>query len=448
MISRVGSKKTGISMKPRQAFRLAVAFLCVTCLTLCAFGYSGATGGRDGNLIASASPALSEPLALAENIIGKARRPETIPADLEFTIISTGDIMMHSPQTKAGWRQDSKDYDFSFMFEKVAPVLKEADLVIGNLETPLAGASNGGFTGYPMFNAPDALAMNLRDAGFDLVSVANNHILDRQFKGLSATLDVLDKAGLMHAGAYRTAEESAEILHFEVKGARLAAIAATYGTNGLKAPPDKAFAVNYIDEEKLLNGIARARREGARYVIVMLHWGEEYVTKPTARQEKLAMSLLRGGADLILGNHPHVLQRGEIISLTEAAGTDGGADKAKEASPSTTLITAGSKLVMYSQGNFISNQTGLDNVSGLLLKITIGVRGDTGEPYLKDAGFIPVYTQRRDRSGAYKHTVWPIELALREIEAGSDIFNNEDRANIPKAWQRVIDSQPYLKLIP
>ena len=381
--------------------------------------------------------------------IRKALKPKPIPEDWIFTIISTGDIMMHSPQTKAGWRRESQSYDFSFMFEKVAPILREGDLVIGNLETPLAGEANGGFTGYPLFNAPEALAENLKWAGFTLVSTANNHSLDRGFKGLCATLDHLDKAGLMHTGSFRTPEEQRRVLLTKVKGVEVALIAATYGTNGLKLPAENSFALNYIDEARLLEDIQQARRQGARYVIIMLHWGVEYQPKANRDQEALAYSLLRGGADLILGNHPHVLQQSEAIQLEELY--TGQPQNAAQADTATIEYKASGKdrqkFVIYSQGNFVSNQEGLERNCSLLLKLTVGVDGATGEPYLKDAGYIPIFTQKRNREGVSQHTVWPLELALAELEAGGQAFGAGDRANIPKAWEYVQKSQPNLALL-
>ncbi|MCL1848435.1 MAG: CapA family protein [Clostridiales bacterium] len=377
----------------------------------------------------------------SQGIPGKARRPRRIPEDWTLTIISTGDVMMHSPQTNAGRLPDGVGYDFGFMFEKVAPILQGGDLVIGNLETPLAGAANGGFTGYPMFNAPEALARNLKDAGFTLVSTANNHSLDRQFQGLCATLDNLDDAGLMHTGTYRSLEEQSRILHFSVKGVRFAVIAATYGANGLTLPRENSYALDFIHEEKLLGEIRQAREEGAQYVILLFHWGVEYQASPNKEQAALAVNLLRGGADLILGNHPHVLQRGEMIHYGELFDS---ADLpvAYRASGKDQY-----KFVMYSQGNFVSNQEGLDRLCSLLLKLTIGVDGATGEPYLKEAGYIPIYTQKRDRLGYARHTVWPLELAFAEMESGRQTFGAADRADIPRAWESVIKSQPAIDLL-
>ena len=461
--------------KRRQKYVLAAVSFCVFLALFCLWGLNILPGGQAGSAVMAEAVGPGDSLAAGGAaqtpvgpvgdgqgpVPGKALKPRRIPADWSFTIISTGDIMMHSPQTRAGRLPDGGGYDFSFMFEKVAPILREGDLVIGNLETPLAGEDDGGFTGYPLFNAPEVLAKNLKEAGFSLVSTANNHSLDRRYRGLCATLDHLDEAGLMHTGTFRTQEESDRILHFEVKGVKVAAIAATYGANGLTLPADKAFALNLINEAGLLADIRRARQEGAQLVIVMLHWGVEYQSRPGADQTALAFSLLRGGADLILGNHPHVLQRGEPVSpadiyaaasrqtMQEDLAMPDSHDPARSADTITQEASGKKplKMIMYSQGNFVSNQDGLDRVSSLLLKLTVGVDGATGEPYLLEAGYIPIYTQKRDRQGFSRHTVWPLELALAELEAGGRAFGADDRANIPKAWEHVIKSQPALTLL-
>ena len=365
------------------------------------------------------------PLAGFGKTVQSLLKPKLIPQDWEFTIIATGDVMMHSPQISAGWISESRSYDFAFMFEKVAPILRQGDLVICNLETTLAGEANEGFTGYPRFNAPEILAKNLKDVGFTLVSTANNHILDRGHRGLLATLDHLDEAGLLHTGAFRSPEERSRTLLMDVKGVKVAAIAATYGTNGLSPPSGHGYAVSYIDEAELLEDIRRAKGEGADYIIVMLHWGDEYQPRPNQAQTILAENLLRGGADFILGNHPHVLQRGEALRI------DGSHDK----------------FVMYSLGNFVSNQEGMERLSSMLLVLTIGVSGITGEPYFKEAGYIPIYTQKRNNQGVSHHIVWPLELALAELEAGGQAFGWEDRTAIPRAWNHVVNSQPDLKLL-
>jgi poly-gamma-glutamate synthesis protein (capsule biosynthesis protein) len=159
----------------------------------------------------------------------------------------------------------------------------------------------------------------------------------------------------------------------------------------------------------------------------------------------MAMNLLRGGADLILGNHPHVPQIWEVFSPADLYAA---AESGETAAP---LVLGPDKeqkrAVIYSQGNFVSNQNELERYSGLLLKLIIGVDGATGEPFLKDAGYIPVYTQRFNVNNEYRHTVWPTELAIYELDNGGSKFRPADRQDIRKSWNYVSENQPALKLI-
>jgi len=387
-----------------------------------------------------------------------AGEPMAVPAGAEeapaqpdetITLLAVGDIMMHDTMLNAGWQASSKTYDYAYMFEKVSPILHQGDLVIGNLEVPLAGADTK-YTGYPMFNAPEILAQNLKDAGFDMVGTANNHCLDRRYSGLVKTLDHLDAAGLLHAGTFRTAEERSQVTSMAVKGVNIALISATYGTNGLILPEGKAYAVSDLDPGRLLEDVQAARKAGAQYVIMMLHWGQEYQPLPNESQKALAATLLSGGADLILGSHPHVLQPGEPADMSanafvaEPAAAAGHAEGNTENKPNASQT----KFVMYSLGNFISGQKGLERLSSLILKVTLRVDGKTGAPSFEGASFIPIYTQKKDRNGKFHFVVWPIETAMDEIMKPGHSFNAEDALALKKAWDHVLASQPSMPYEP
>lgn len=368
----------------------------------------------------------------------EGRAPEPKP-DEKLTILAVGDIMMHDTMLQAGWRASTKDYDFASMFEQVAPLLQKGDLVIGNLEVPLAGETQK-YSGYPMFNAPEILAKNLKDAGFDMVSTANNHCLDRRYSGLVSTLDHLDAVGLLHAGTYRNPEDRSKVTSMTVKGVKIALVSGTYGTNGIALPEGKGYAVNHLDPNLLLEQIAAAKKEGAQYIIAMLHWGEEYQPTPNEAQKTLANTLLVGGADLILGSHPHVLQVGETVEVPVDVTVTVPADDPGQGKET--------KFVMYSLGNFISSQKGLERLSSLIFNITLNVDGTTGAPSFEGASYIPLYTQKKDRNGRYHFVAWPIELALDAAEKPNNPFSTEDTAALRKAWGHVMASQPSMDWAP
>ena len=143
--------------------------------------------------------------------------------------------MMHSPQVADGLNNSTGKYDFSHWFEPIKKYLDTDGLTIGNLETPIAGPQ-GGYTGYPLFNAPDIFAKNLKDVGFDVLTTANNHSIDQKVSGINATLDVLDSTDIKHTGTARSQEERDEILIVEKNNIKIAVLAYTYGTNGNPIP--------------------------------------------------------------------------------------------------------------------------------------------------------------------------------------------------------------------
>lgn len=419
---------------------------CFIVLLILAFSVVPMSGCMGRSIQAETGPAASSGPAAEEQAAGtSAEAAVPVKPDETLTILAVGDIMMHDTMLYAGWRAASKSYDYAYMFEKVSPILQKGDLVIGNLEVPLAGADVK-YTGYPMFNAPEILAKNMKDAGFDMVGTANNHCLDRRYGGLVKTLDHLDAAGLLHSGTSRTAEEQERVTSMTVKGVNIALISATYGTNGMLLPEGKEYAVNDLDPDRLLEQIEAARKNGAQYVIMMLHWGQEYQPLPNDAQKALAAALLTGGADLILGSHPHVLQPGMPVEIAldavtanpaAAAGRDSGE---QEKSPK--------RFVMYSLGNFISGQKGLERLSSLILNISLRVDGKTGAPSFEGASYIPLYTQKKDRNGKFHFVVWPIETALEEVQKPGHSLSTEDVSALKKAWNHVLASQPSMTYEP
>ena len=132
-----------------------------------------------------------------------------------------GDIMCHDTQYKDAYNSTTKIYDFSHVFNNIADELRSADVTIGNLETTFAGPERG-YSGYPTFSTPDALATNLREVGFDVLCTANNHSLDKGYKGLTRTLEVLDNNGIAHMGTYASEESQNKILVKDVNGIKIA----------------------------------------------------------------------------------------------------------------------------------------------------------------------------------------------------------------------------------
>ena len=266
---------------------------------------------------------------------------------LEATILGVGDVMCHTPQITDA-RLSEGGFDFSPSFKYIAPYLEDADLAAANLETTLAGGDNGGYSGYPLFNSPDQLAYDLEDAGFDLLATANNHSLDQGEKGVDRTREVVEDAGLKAFGTARSEEERKEPLIMEANDLEVAFLAYTDSTNGIPLPGGRDYMVNLLEvnteegmeeaRKEVEEDVNRARREGADLVAVYMHWGQEYQFEPHPSQEEQAKMVTAAGADVIFGSHPHVIQPMEYLSAENEEGEKNEA------------------LVIYSMGNFVSNQ--------------------------------------------------------------------------------------------
>jgi len=258
-------------------------------------------------------------------------------------LMAVGDIMMHKGNILGGYDPDTGSYDFSPYFEYIKPILKKGDWVIGNLETCLAGKNaklylgnnewEKGYTAWPFFNAPEVLAKNLKDAGFTIISTANNHALDRGVDGIMSTIDNLDGAGLMHTGTFSSHSDHNTVRLSQKKGITMAFCAYSYSTNGIRIPEGREYMVDLIDMEQIGQDFERAREAGASCITCYLHYGREYRRNPDDFQLATADKVLVLGADIILGSHPHVVQPYKIV--TEENGRK--------------------KIIVYSLGNFLSN---------------------------------------------------------------------------------------------
>ncbi|MFF8828694.1 CapA family protein [Streptomyces sp. NPDC015131] len=293
------------------------ALAAATVLLAAAAGCAGAPSGpRTATAPAGQARPADPPAATS------AGGPAAAAPPRGFTLVATGDVLPHASiirqaQADAG----GTGYDFRPMLSGVKPVISRADLAICHMET-VYGKDGGPYTGYPAFKSPPEVATALAVTGYDSCSTASNHTLDDGAAGLGRTLDALDKAGVRHAGSARTATEAARPTLLKAGGATVGHLAYTYGTNGFPLPEGRPWAVNLIDENKILADARAARAAGADVVVVSLHWGTEWQTAPDQRQLSLGRSLTaartgnRPDVDLIIGTHAHVPQAYEKVNGT------------------------------------------------------------------------------------------------------------------------------------
>lgn len=297
---------------------------------------------------------------------------EALPIVREAKLAVVGDIMVHDYQYQEAYNPSTGTYDFMHNFQDVKKYFDGYDLVLGNLESTFGGTGRS-YSSYPCFNTPDAFLDAVKDAGFDILTTANNHCMDTGKAGLIRTLDKLDEAGIAHMGTYRSAEDRDKILYQNVNGINFAFLSYTYGTNGIAVPD--AYLVNLIDEDQMVADIKKAR-ERADVVVVMPHMGNEYETFPKEVFQKWADLMFLSGADIILASHPHVLQRMEYRKVDHGDGEHDG-------------------FIIYSLGNFISSQTTPPRNASIILHLTIEQLGDE-PPNVKKVSFVPVWTQFRN----------------------------------------------------
>lgn len=307
----------------------------------------------------------------------------------EITIAAVGDILINGMiSLSAKLPNVGEDvYDYDPIFREIAPVLQQADLTIGNLETPLYGnepfvKKRNPATGNPLFSTPESLAPALKKAGFDALTTANNHCLDNGREGLLRTIEVLDETGIAHTGTYASAESARDLLLLERGGIRVGLLSYTKHTNRNPIPRDMPWCVNLLDVRRMLADVKRLREQGADIVIVSLHDGIEYSAVPTARQKSMARKLLQSGADIILGAHPHVLQ--------------------------PIVWTRNNKVKAYSLGNLISIRLKRNPYThnGIVLLITIR-KDEGGRAEIMQVDYQSTWVRRVRADSAVQYRVIP-----------------------------------------
>ncbi|HET9383301.1 MAG TPA: CapA family protein [Streptomyces sp.] len=250
-----------------------------------------------------------------------SRAPSASATADGFTLVASGDVLPHSNIIdRARLDGGGEGYDFAPMLAGIRSVVSGADLALCHMET-VYGA-NGDYAGYPLFKSPPEVARALASTGYDGCSTASNHSLDDGADGIGRTLDAFDRAGLRHAGTARTETEARTPTMLRAGSADVAHLAYTYGLNGITPPADRPWAVNVIDERRILTDARAARKAGAEVVVVSVHWGTEWQDTPDEQQIALARALTasrtgsRPDIDLVLGTHAHVPQAYEKVNGT------------------------------------------------------------------------------------------------------------------------------------
>ncbi|HEV2753170.1 MAG TPA: CapA family protein, partial [Solirubrobacteraceae bacterium] len=288
-------------------------------------------------------------------------------------------------------------YDFRPMFAEIRPVVERADLAVCHAETPMA---EGPPSGYPRFNTPRALAGAIERTGWDACTTASNHALDQGEAGIAQTHRALERAGLRHTGTATSRADGDKPLIIDVQGVKVALLAYTESTNGLRVPDP--WAVNLMDADAILEDARAARRAGAQAVLVNLHAGTEYAHEPSQAQRRVVRRLTRSRAvTAVIGQHVHVVQPIERVN---------------------------GKVVVYGEGNLISNQTPAccapGAQDGLIALLVLTVRGG-GHVRVERVRYVPVHVRHPD------FAVLPVGEALEDGEG--------DPAALRASYERTVE---------
>ena len=368
----------------------------------------------------------SDPSSAHQESSSQAKNAET-EQETSARIMANGDLLYHDIIYISAKKSDGT-YDFHENFDYVKPWFKKADLVIGDFEGTIN--QNYNLAGYPLFNAPVEVIDAIKDAGYQVLDLAHNHILDSQLEGVISTADTIEKAGITPIGVYtHEPRDKAPLVIKEVNGIKIALLAYSYGFNGIEeyiSPEDYNRYLSDLNEDKMRAEIERAEKE-ADITIVMPQMGIEYQLEPTEEQKVLYRKMISWGADIIFGGHPHVVEPAEMLEK------DG--DK---------------KLIIYSMGNFLSNQRietmqDVENAKwterGVLMDLTI--KKKAGKTTSETAEAHPTWVNRTSK-GTYSpdgYLLYLYQTYILEdfIEGGPhrDKLDEETKERIDTAYKEM-----------
>ncbi len=356
------------------------------------------------------------------------------PKETFATVLSTGDIMVHSTQVD-GAKQPDGSYDFSCYFKESSKYFKNVDLSVANLEVTFGGTESGAFSGYPAFNTPDTLADAIKSSGLNFLITSNNHSYDTGLFGLKRTARILKEKGIEFIG---TREDETTPLYTvkDVNGIKIGMANYGYETSGSQSgrkylngsiiaeeANNLVSTFNYDNIDKFYTEaeatINAMKQSGAEFIVFYMHWGNEYQLSQNTWQKSIAQKLSNLGVNIIIGSHPHVVQPVELIHSEDGQNTT---------------------VCLYSTGNAISNQRQelMDSCpsghteDGLFFTYTLRKYGD--DVTLEKVDIIPTWVNKYKENGkGYYYTIYPLESA----DAGSQYgFSGSTLTKSQKSYER------------
>lgn len=372
----------------------------------------------------------------------QTKSKNTEPHITSATLVAVGDNLIHAPiYTQAASRaktanletkaKNAPNYDFSFAYKNLLPLISLADFAFINQETLVAPSFSP--STYPRFCTPKEMGDFIVDSGFNMIAMANNHMLDKDEAGLRDSIKYWKtKEDVAVSGAFLDKNDMNTVRVIEKNDIKLGFVSFTSSLNGLTLPAKSQLQIGFASDEKQLKKMIEDAKAQSDLVVVSAHWGEEYKTEPDAKQKEMAQKLADWGADIIIGTHPHVLQ-----TIEELRSSDG------------RLV-----LVAYSLGNLISSQNEGLRVIGGLLSMTIEKNLDTNETQFSHVTLLPLVTNYGNgfsEISIYPITEYPPSMAKKHgVKRFTSEFNYnyvlEQAKNIIPAKYLILPDNFYTQL--
>ncbi|MDU1213475.1 CapA family protein [Finegoldia magna] len=374
---------------------VALAFLIVILLGVIGLKYSQMSGkspiqaSHKNSQVKNAAQSKSQSKEKADDKSEKPKENKNLEKK-EITITCWGDYMNHITQIR---QAKATNYDFTDSFAAIKDIVGKSDLSVVNLETTIAKDTSD-MSGYPEFATHENVIKAFKETGFDVVSTANNHAYDRRLKGIDRTIEIIEKYGLKRTGTFKE-NESTNPLIVDVKGIKVGFFSYSQMLNGyekLMLNSGRDTAVNLIDMDKIKKDVDYLKKNHADVIMCYMHWGEEYSDYPNSYQKNTFKKLSDMGVDLVIGSHPHTIQKSEVIE-----------NNGKKS------------YCVYSLGNLVSDQR---ESYGQSYGVEIGVYSDIKIEKIGDKTTVksfenkPYYVDKYTDSVTTRYVVVPVKQVL------------------------------------
>jgi poly-gamma-glutamate synthesis protein (capsule biosynthesis protein) len=257
----------------------------------------------------------------------------------------------------------------------------------------------------------------LKFSGFDLLFTTNNHSVDQGPKGVTSTIEALKKSQLEYHGTFLSKNDRDSIRIFYKNGISFAILSYTYDINGERLPDSKKFMINKIDTLLMRDDFNRAKKMNPDFILTYLHFGTEYQREPSDYQRRIVKKVKSLGADIIISSHPHTIQPIEFFEASHSKLDSG--------------------FVIYSLGNFISNQRWRYSDAGVILNFEIKKNVRTGELKLEEVSFIPTWVFKGYTGEKKEFVVFPAEEVFSESLPG--YFSEDDKELMEESYYDTIE---------